>query len=207
MSIRSLASRPVRLALLASALGATPALAGPPWISIEYPVNPFDSTTRGALLMVHTYHHETSVQFPLRVFAEGRVNGKVQRVELTARPAAAPGTWAVSGTLPRGEGWVVSATLSMPDEKDGATALVALTGTGRLAGVQVPFERRNGYVVPRAATRADVDALLSTAIAASRQATAARTVAGPLLAGSGLLLLLPAVLLRRERSRGRRPGE
>jgi hypothetical protein len=206
MSIRSLCSRPVRIALLASVLGATPALAGPPWISIEYPANPFDAATRGALLTVHTYHHGTAMQYPLRVFAEGRVNGKMQRVALTARPTAAPGVWAVSGTLPRGEGWVVSATLSMQDEKGGATALVALTGSGRLAGVQVPFDRRDGYIVPRAATPAEMDALLSTAIAASRQTTAARTVGGPLLAGSGLLLLLPAVLLRRERSHGRRPG-
>ena len=34
------------------------AAAGPPWISIEYPANPLDPETRGALVVVRTYHHE-----------------------------------------------------------------------------------------------------------------------------------------------------
>ena len=33
------------------------ALAGPPWIAIEYPANPFDRTSRDAFLTVRTYHH------------------------------------------------------------------------------------------------------------------------------------------------------
>ena len=33
------------------------ALAGPPWIAIEYPANPFDQATRGGYLTVRTYHH------------------------------------------------------------------------------------------------------------------------------------------------------
>src|SRR5690606_14581273 len=48
-------ARIARAALLPAALVlalATPALAGPPWISIEYPANPLDPATRGALMVI-----------------------------------------------------------------------------------------------------------------------------------------------------------
>ena len=37
------------------------ALIGPPWISIEYPANPLDPSTRGGYLLVHTFHHQQAV--------------------------------------------------------------------------------------------------------------------------------------------------
>ena len=40
--------RSLGLAALVSALVATPALAGPPWISIELPANPYDKAPRVA---------------------------------------------------------------------------------------------------------------------------------------------------------------
>jgi len=53
--------RSLGLAALVSALVATPALAGPPWISIELPANPYDQATRGAFLLVHAFHHGTPI--------------------------------------------------------------------------------------------------------------------------------------------------
>ncbi|PYP64227.1 MAG: hypothetical protein DMD37_03225, partial [Gemmatimonadetes bacterium] len=54
--------RTVALAALMSAALASPALAkGPPWISIELPVNPYDRTMQGAFLLVHAFHHQTPV--------------------------------------------------------------------------------------------------------------------------------------------------
>src|SRR2546429_260939 len=55
--IRSLA-----LAGLAGDLLATPAFGveGPPWISIELPVNPDDQTPRDAFLLVLPFHHGTA---------------------------------------------------------------------------------------------------------------------------------------------------
>ena len=57
----SMVTKPTRTAIAALAflLAATSiALAGPPWISIEYPANALDKETRGALALVRIYHHE-----------------------------------------------------------------------------------------------------------------------------------------------------
>ena len=62
---------------------ATPAFAGPPWISAEFPANPHETATRGAFLLVHTYHHGTPTEFPLTGTAEGMVNGRRQSMRLT----------------------------------------------------------------------------------------------------------------------------
>ena len=40
-------------------------LFGPPWISIETPVNPYDASTRDAFLLVHTFHHGTQADAPV----------------------------------------------------------------------------------------------------------------------------------------------
>jgi len=53
-----------------SAAPAPTAIAGPPWISIEYPVNPYDATTRDAFLVVHAFHHGVPTAFPVSGTAE-----------------------------------------------------------------------------------------------------------------------------------------
>ena len=58
------------------------ALFGGPWISIEAPVNPVRQTVRGALLLVHTFHHGTKVNMPLSGKAEGLVDGRRGSVDL-----------------------------------------------------------------------------------------------------------------------------
>ena len=54
----------------AVAVPAADALArfGPPWLSIELPANPLDPTTKGAYLVVRTYHHDKSIP----MIVEGR---------------------------------------------------------------------------------------------------------------------------------------
>jgi hypothetical protein len=42
---------------------ATPAFAGPPWISLETPANPCNETT-GAFALVRVYHHGDAAYFP-----------------------------------------------------------------------------------------------------------------------------------------------
>ena len=49
--------RPLLVAAALTLLATTPAFAGPPWISIEIPANPYNSTTRGAFCLVRVYHH------------------------------------------------------------------------------------------------------------------------------------------------------
>ncbi|HEY8470830.1 MAG TPA: hypothetical protein VIL18_14355 [Longimicrobiales bacterium] len=209
-------ARIARAALLPAALVlalATPALAGPPWISIEYPANPLDPTTRGALMVIRTYHHADPMAFPVSALAEGLLEGGRRTVQLRVERAAQPGVWVVRGELPKGGSWVVTATLSEPTGGEvAATALVALGPAGDLMAVQVPYEiDREGWIIPRPATRAEVESLIRmTAAAAAAKQQAARTVGwreglptGAALAGLAALFLLPAgvgVVGRRRRS-------
>jgi hypothetical protein len=202
---RRMASRIARAPFALAALGlslATPALAGPPWISIEYPANPLDPATRGALMVIRTYHHADPMAFPVSALAEGLLEGGRRTVQLRVERAAQPGVWVVRGELPKGGSWVVTATLSeLAGSTVAATALVALGPAGDLMAVHVPHEiNHEGWVIPRPATRAEVESLIrTTAAAAAAKQEAARTVgrrdglpAGATLAGLAVLLLLPA---------------
>ena len=62
-------------AALFSAAIASPALAGPPWISIELPANPLNATTRGMYLLVRSYHHADATAMPVTGTATGMVDG------------------------------------------------------------------------------------------------------------------------------------
>src|SRR5258705_5674550 len=76
--------RTLALASLASVLIVGPALGlkGPPWISIELPVNPYDKSTRDAFLLVHSFHHGTAMGFIVTGTAEGMVNGERRSLKL-----------------------------------------------------------------------------------------------------------------------------
>src|SRR5205814_1954330 len=58
--------RSLGLAAVVSALVATPALAGPQWISMELPANPSEQATRGAFLRVPACPALASSVIPLR---------------------------------------------------------------------------------------------------------------------------------------------
>ena len=79
------------LALLAATAG--PALAGPPWISVELPANPLDPTTRDAFLVVHTYHHAQVMLAPVTGRAIGVVDGQRRTIELTFTRTS---TWTIT---------------------------------------------------------------------------------------------------------------
>jgi len=79
----------LRTALLVLALTVTAfstALAGPPWIAIEYPANPFDRTSRDAFLTVRTYYHGNLLARTVAGTADGVVNGTRQTTRLDIRP-------------------------------------------------------------------------------------------------------------------------
>ena len=186
------------LALTVVAGAALPrtAAAGPPWIGVELPANPHMEATRGALAVVHLYHHGTATAWPLRAEAVGMVDGARRTVRLEARPVGSQqGVFAIHGTLPRGDGWVLVMTMN-PGEPSRAQALVALDRGGEVAAVRVPRDlRENGrWSVPREATAAELDALLRLAVgrtgvaSATTDAGGSRT-AGLALAGLGLVLL------------------
>lgn len=151
---------------------ATAAIAGPPWIAIEYPANPHDPGTRGALLTVRTYHHGELVSYELTGTAEGLVNGKRQSNPLDIRRLSSAGMYAVRWQKPAQGTWVLVIS-SKREGQHAATAVVSIDGAGRVAGVSVPSDPIEGgrWLVPRRVGSAEIDAMLKgSAAVALRQA-------------------------------------
>ena len=153
--------RKLALATILSAAVVTTALAGPPWIAIEYPVNPHDPNTRGAFCTVRTYHHGDLMDFEINGTAEGLVNGKRQSVKLDIRRLPQPGTYAVRWTKPAQGKWA----LVISTAREGhymASALIDVDARGQVASVKVPSDPIEGgrWQVPRKVASAEVEALL-----------------------------------------------
>ena len=144
---------------VALAVSLAAALVGPPWISIEYPVNPYDASMRGAFLLVHAFHHGTPAGFPIDGTAEGIVNGERRTVRLEFRETSRPGVYALKQMWPTQGVWtlVIRATQG---HQDGATAVVELAADGQIASVKVPTARRGEWTVPASVSMADIEAAL-----------------------------------------------
>src|SRR2546425_4330867 len=99
--------RSLGLATAFSLLVAAPALAGPPWISIELPANPYDQTTRGAFLLVHAFHHGQPVGYLLTGTAEGIVNGERRSIKLEFSETARDGVYALKRMWPTDGVWAL----------------------------------------------------------------------------------------------------
>ena len=163
MRRRMLALAPA-LVVAALALGtvaATPAVVGPPWISIEYPVNPYDRDTKDAFLVVHTFHHQQPIGFPVSGRAEGLVQGKRRTLTLSFSTTSKDGVYTLTRQWPADGTWLlVIQTTQGAGEGNTVTAVVDLAADGAVAGVRVPTERRNNYTMPAAVTATDIDAAL-----------------------------------------------
>jgi hypothetical protein len=163
MEVTMLRSRYHRFALvtLASIFVTGIAVAGPPWIAIEYPVNPHDPNTRGAFLTVRSYHHGDLMSYDISGTAEGLVNGKRQSAKLDIRRLPQAGTYAVYWKKPAQGSWalVISTTR---DGNPMASALVDVDARGRVASVTVPSDPIEGgrWQVPRRVAATELDALL-----------------------------------------------
>lgn len=159
--------------LVGALLVAAPLLAGPPWISIEVPPNPFDAASRGAYLLVHAYHHGAPMRTTMVGSAEGLVRGERRTVPLTFAATSHTGVYALRKQWPSDGTWLL--VITTRDEHGGAsaTALVGLSAGGEVASVRVPAETRDGYLVPRVVAAAEIDAALR-AEAARQVAEAAR---------------------------------
>ena len=134
--------------------------AGPPWIAIEYPANPFDRTSRDAFLTVRTYHHGDLMARTVTGTAEGVVNGKRQSMRLDIRPGSQPGVYAVRWQRPAAGRWVLVISSSTAGVTD-ATAVVEISPSGGIAGVTVPTRAiGGGWISPRPVAAAEIDGLL-----------------------------------------------
>ena len=156
--------RTLALAALMTAVLASPALAkGPPWISIELPVNPYDRTMQGAFLLVHAFHHQTPVGFPIEGTAEGMVNGERRTVKLEFSETSRDGVYALKRTWAEEGVWTLVIRVNQgPADAEGntATAVVELGSDGEVASVRVPTNRRGGWTVPATVSMTDVDQAL-----------------------------------------------
>lgn len=154
-------------------MAATPdvATAGPPWISIELPANPYDAASRGAYLLVHAFHHGTPMNFPVTGRAEGIVKGERKTITLTFDRTERPGVFALRNQWGVEGEWTLVLSVSQgKGDGNAATALVQIS-EGQVFSVQVPTEQRGEWKVPRAVTLAEVEATLRdrpTRVAARR---------------------------------------
>jgi hypothetical protein len=182
------------LGVIAGLIMAVPAQAGPPWISVEYPANGIDRLTRGAIALVHTYHHETVAAFPLKGTAEGIVDGKRVSLPLEFSRTSRDGVWAVRGDIPDEGTWVLVVTATDGANGARASALIAL-GPERdeVSLVKVPRTREGNW--PRPAKSSDVDAMLELASAVNESIEAVdsrmRVVTIIRNAAIGTLVVLP----------------
>jgi hypothetical protein len=129
--------------------------AGPPWISIEYPANPLDPSTRGAYLLVHAFHHQLPVSSPVRGTAEGLVGGERKSITLRFDSTTRPGVYALRKQW--GDEGVWSLVISVvPHEDNIAQALVEL-GPDGVTSVRVPTRREREWTIPRAITAQEIE--------------------------------------------------
>ncbi|HEY5022931.1 MAG TPA: hypothetical protein VII30_10655, partial [Gemmatimonadaceae bacterium] len=160
------------LAVALTLSASSSALAGPPWIAIEYPANPFDATSRGAFLTVRTYHHGQFQSKTVTGTAEGVVDGKRESMALDIRPGSQPGMYVVRWQRPAAGRWVLVINSGSAGVTE-ATAVVEIGPNGSVAGVTVPTRSiGNGWISPRAVAISEIDALLQGRALASLGAAA-----------------------------------
>jgi hypothetical protein len=182
----------VRSLMLAAALlaFAAPLLAGPPWVSVEMPANPFDQGTRGAYFIVRTYHHGNPIALQVRGTLEGIVDGRRVSRPATFERSGTIGVWALRTAPPADGAWVV--VVLAGEGNYSATALVDVS-EGMVRGVDVPYDRREGWSIPRAVGPAEIDARLRELAAAGGGALLAKPGHGSVGLPLELILLGAAV--------------
>ena len=135
------------------------AVAGPPWISIEHPVNPYDQTTKHAFLVVHAFHHGTPTAFPVSGTAEGIVDGQRKSIPLKFDATSRTGAFALTKQWPASGIWTLAIAVAQGPE-DRVWALVELAPTGEVASVRVPTREQDGHVLPAPVAMNEIDAAL-----------------------------------------------
>lgn len=141
----------------AALLETATAFKWPPWLSIEWPVNPFDRTSSGALLLVHAVMHDrTPTSADLSGAAEGLVSGQRRTVPLRFDASSVPGIFALRTQWPTNGTWLLRITLG-----GSTTAMVTLDAHGDVASVQIPTRGSGHERVPRSVTSGEIDATLA----------------------------------------------
>ncbi|MFN8580017.1 MAG: hypothetical protein U0163_03440 [Gemmatimonadaceae bacterium] len=123
-------------------------LAGPPWISIEYPVNPYDQTTKNAFLLVHAFHHGMPTDYPVTGTAEGLVKGERKTVTLEFERTSRPGVFALRKQWASDGVW--SLVIAVNRGPDDAVYAVVDLAAAEYRGIrsEVPARAERGYTLP-----------------------------------------------------------
>jgi hypothetical protein len=142
---------------------ATPSVArsvfkSPAWLSIEAPVNPYDPTTRGEALLVHTQLVSGKARTSeLTGTAEGLVNGARRSISLHFDSLARLNTFGVRRQWPDEGTWLLRIALRE------TTALVSLDAAGNPTAARVVTESSRGMPLPRAVSSREIDSALTQA--------------------------------------------
>lgn len=188
------------LALAAVALAPTPAHAGPPWISVELPVNPHDPATRDALVVVHTYHHGQAEPQTITCTLEGIVDGARRTVACRAEPTSRPAVYAILGVVPARGVWMLVVT-GREGTAQSATVLVDYGRDRQIAAVRVPTRKAEGgrWTIPTPVPPQDIDRMLQSrwTVLGRADGGPSRDRAGLVTLGASALALLAFVSRRR----------
>lgn len=157
--------RIVRWSLLGFALclattAAVPARKGPAWISIEYPANPLDRTTKGAFLLVHAFHHGTPMGFPVSGSAEALVDGQRKSVTLAFESTSRAGVYALRRQWDGRGVWSLVITVTQGPGDNLAQALVEIAPDGGVSSVRVPTRQEREWTIPRPLLASEIEASL-----------------------------------------------
>jgi hypothetical protein len=129
----------------------------PPWISIETPVNPYDPTARGAIMLVHATFREGPARLSdVSGSAEGIVDGARRSISLRFDTTGLPSVFALRRQWPTEGAWLVRIAVR------NTTAIVTLDHDGNVASVRVPTALSNGGDrLPRAVAAKEIDSTLA----------------------------------------------
>ena len=154
--------RPVLLVASTLILAAATPAFGPPWISIETPPNPYDASSRGAFLVVHTFHHGTPTAFGVTGTAEGIVAGTRKTIPLAFDTTSRRASYALRKQWPNDGTWML--VINTGGQAQGVTALVDINASGDVGRVRVPTRRNGDWEVPQQVTARDIDAALEARV-------------------------------------------
>jgi hypothetical protein len=141
-------------------LSFTPNLAGPPWISVEFPVNPYIEGSQGAFCIVRVYHHGEAAFYPVSGTAEGLVNGERRSLMLDLAQTSLPGVYAVKYTPSNDGVWMLVLRIGKKGDEHGEAQALVTIREGKIASVSVPTRQDGRWTIPQPATDAQIDAML-----------------------------------------------
>ncbi len=148
------------IALFALTAAAPVRAKWPPWLSFESPVNPYDRSLDGTVLLIHAATRDgTPTITDMSGSAEGIVNGVRRSIALKLETTPRAGVFAVRKQWPADGSWLLRISLRE------TTALVTLDRAGHVAGVNIPATFAEGRPIPRSVSAREIDSTLTAASA------------------------------------------